>query len=133
MLGKTEWPPQGDMRRPKERGIVIQFSGNKYWVMGWRIDPGASALSRPSTHTAIVIPKQDMTPKMDVNDSSRRGKKLSGTRSAPQQIFHVRTPYPATNAFMLSAKSTTRATHAARSSREKRMLTAIRALLPKET
>ena len=54
-------------------------------------------------------------------------------RFRPQAIFHARMLKLGIRSFMLSAKSTTRATHAARSSREKRMLTAIRALFPNET
>lgn len=29
MFGKTEWPPQGDIRRPNARGIVFQFAGKR--------------------------------------------------------------------------------------------------------
>lgn len=35
-----------------------------------------------------LLPKQDMTPKMDVKDKKRRGKKLSGIKINPQTIFH---------------------------------------------
>ena len=80
-----------------------------------------------------LLPKQDMTPKMDVKDKKRRGKKLSGIKINPQTIFHWKTSQPGMRASMLSAKSTTNATHAASSSREKRILVATRALVPKET
>jgi hypothetical protein len=60
MLGKTECPPQGDMRRPKERGMVSQFDGKRYWVAGWRIEPGESGLMRPSTQTAMVTERKDL-------------------------------------------------------------------------
>jgi hypothetical protein len=80
-----------------------------------------------------LLPKQDITPRMEVKDRKRRGRKLSGMRITPHTIFQMRMLQPGISASMLSAKRTTSATHAARSSRENRMLTAMRALLPKET
>jgi hypothetical protein len=74
-----------------------------------------------------------MTPRMEVKDRKRRGRKLRGIRITPHTTFQNRISQLGIRASMLSAKRTTRATHAARSSREKRMLTAMRALLPKET
>jgi hypothetical protein len=80
-----------------------------------------------------LLPKQDMTPSMEVNDRKRNGRKLNGTRMTPQTIFQSKMPQPGMSASMLSANKTTSATHAARSSRENKMLTAMRALLPNET
>jgi hypothetical protein len=48
------------MRRPKERGMVSQFDGKRYWVAGWRIEPGESGLMRPSTQTAMVTERKDL-------------------------------------------------------------------------
>jgi len=50
MFGKTEWPPQGDMSKPNERGSVSQFAGKRYVSAGIRSEPGASGLMKPSTN-----------------------------------------------------------------------------------
>lgn len=39
------------MRRPKERGSVSQFAGNKYVGIGSRNEPGACGLMKPSMKT----------------------------------------------------------------------------------
>jgi len=70
---------------------------------------------------------------MLVNDSRRRGTKDRGMRMIPQTIFHSMSPQPGIKASRESAKRTTRAMHAARSSREKRMEVMIRAEWPNET
>jgi hypothetical protein len=80
-----------------------------------------------------LLPKHDITPRMEVKERKRRGRKLNGIRMMPHTTFQNSVSQPGIRAFMLSAKRTTRATHAARSSRENNMLTAMRALLPKDT
>lgn len=49
MFGKTECPPHGDMRSPKDRGSVSQFEGNRYVGAGSRNDPGVFGFMKPST------------------------------------------------------------------------------------
>lgn len=50
------------MRRPKERGSVIQFSGKIYVFAGVRRDPGESGLIKPSTTTATTTGKMSVLP-----------------------------------------------------------------------
>ena len=58
---------------------------------------------------------------------------LSGMRMMPQMTFHQKVLSPGMRASRESAKSTTRATHAPRSSREKSRDVSSRALGPNET
>ena len=61
---------------------------------------------------AHLLPKQHITPNIDVNDSKRSGKKARGIRIIPQTIFQLTISKPGTKSFMESAKRTIRATQA---------------------
>lgn len=54
IFGKTECPPQGDIRRPKESGRVSQFEGKRYVVAGSRKEPGVWGFMNPSTKTMVT-------------------------------------------------------------------------------
>jgi len=56
MFGKTEWPPQGDMSKPKESGKVSQFDGNKNVSAGF-ISPSAKTIRT----TALKLVKEGTT------------------------------------------------------------------------
>jgi len=65
MFGKTEWPPQGDMNKPKESGKVSQFDGNRNVSAGSRNDPGVCGFISPSAKTirttALELAKEGTT------------------------------------------------------------------------
>jgi len=88
--------------------------------------------SAPTGHSerSDLLPRQEMIPRTLVKLRYRRGTKLNGARRTPQKIFQATTPQPWIRSSKLSAKSTTSATQAAKSSIVKRRPVATRALRP---
>lgn len=78
-----------------------------------------------------LLDVHEIMPNMLVILRNRSGRKLSGSSTTPQTIFHWRMLNPGTRAYKLSAKSTTSATHAPKSSKQKRKLVIKRACCPK--
>ena len=78
-----------------------------------------------------LLDVHETIPNMLVILRNRRGRKLSGRSTTPHTIFHWRMLNPGTRAYKLSEKSTTNATHAPRSSKQKRKLVTNRACCPK--
>jgi hypothetical protein len=50
-FGNTLCPPQGDIKRPNDRGNVSQFAGNKYVTAGSIREPGVVFFVKPSITT----------------------------------------------------------------------------------
>jgi len=74
--------------------------------------------------------KHEKIPMTLLKLSNRRGANCKGIKRRPQRIFHSLTPTPGIKRSRVSAKSTTKATHAANNSNVNRTLVAIRAFCP---
>lgn len=94
-------------------------------------EPGAVGLTSPSMNTITTRPTTDMIPMIDEMERTDRGRKVGGVRTKNATTFHSVLVTCGTRALSESANKTTRETHAATSSREKRSETSTLALDPK--